>query len=105
MVVLGWGLRSSSKDQDNEEGDDEDPSSILVVDAPFLVKYDDIVLVFLSVLCVCMYYTVLLSSSRGDCLLLLWDVFQIVCHLVGDMQVDDPVHEIEADETNGEHDP
>lgn len=32
------------------------------------------------------------------------DVLEIVGHDVGDMQIDDPVHQIEADETNGEHD-
>ena len=32
------------------------------------------------------------------------DEFQIVCHDVGDMQINDPVHEVEADETDGEND-
>lgn len=44
------------------------------------------------------YYQDIITSTAVD-------EFEIVCHDVGDMQVDDPVHEIEADEADGEDDP
>ncbi|MPC22595.1 hypothetical protein E2C01_015613 [Portunus trituberculatus] len=42
-------------------------------------------------------------APRGTSLVAVED--EIFCGIVRDMQVDDPVHEIETDETNREHDP
>lgn len=56
--------------------------------------------------CVCagIELRVCVLDCNGDSVLRVVDVFEIVGHHVGDMQIDDPVHQIEADETNGEHD-
>lgn len=42
-------------------------------------------------------------APRGTSLVAVED--EIFCGIVRDMQVDDPVHEIETDETNRKHDP
>ena len=44
------------------------------------------------------------GAAGAASLLLLHKRHQIGGHLVADVQVDDPVHEVEADERDGEHD-
>lgn len=45
-----------------------------------------------------------MRGRRAALLLLLVQEHQVVCYDVTDVQVDDPVHEVEADEADGKHD-